>query len=103
MLKALFYIPAIMFIVAIISDVFLRVYLVRGRKLILDSNAFNSLSKMLNLKGYELDNHIIQQSKSHFCHPLKNCVGIKSFDSRAVSESSLLYMKVAIIYPSIQV
>ncbi|MGO1820387.1 MAG: hypothetical protein ACTH0S_11975 [Senegalia sp. (in: firmicutes)] len=86
MIKALLYIPAITFLITIITDILARVYFIKGKKIILNINSYDCILKMLNLKRNQVDNIPIEKSKNYYYHLIKNCIGIKNFDSKAVSE-----------------
>lgn len=78
-------------LIALIIEVFVRVFSYKGKRENLNIQANDALCKMLSLRGVDLESEEIQivESKRHSYHPIKNTIRIRKFELMTVFDHIL--------------
>lgn len=86
-----FYLLIIIALMALGIEVVVRILIYKGKKINLQTRAYDALRKMLTLRGIDFKSEDIQiiESKRHSYHPLQNMIRIRGFDLKTGFDHTL--------------
>lgn len=89
MFKGAIYFLSGLVLITLVTEITFRIYLLKGKKMILEVTAYDSLNNMLGLcENVRTSRQIdIVANKIHYFHPYNNSIGIRNFEFKTAYDN----------------